>query len=116
MVYGGYGYLEWDAFWNNGWLLEAQNKEHFGQGGFRGDSRYLSLGADFEFGSTREKYSGTSSLKLPDSLFYASASLSRENNQIFNLTWTPEDSLKYIDTISGNWESNFSRLEAGNNK
>lgn len=111
MVYGGYGYLEWDAFWNNGWLLEAQNKEHFGQGGFRGDSRYLSLGADFEFGSTREKYSGTSSLKLPDSLFYASASLSRENNQIFNLTWTPEDSLKYIDTISGNWESNFLKKE-----
>ena len=55
MVYGGYGYLEWDAFWNNGWLLEAQNKEHFGQGGFRGDSRYLSLGADFEFDVIEDK-------------------------------------------------------------
>ena len=111
MVYGGYGYLEWDAFWNNGWLLEAQNKEHFGQGGFRGDSRYLSLGADFSLSSTREYVSGTSTLKLPDSLFYAKASLSRLNNQLLTLTWIAEDSSDLLDTVSGNWETKALKKE-----
>lgn len=111
MVYGGYGFVQGNAAWNNDWLLEWKKKDHYGQGGFRGDSRYLSLAADFEFGQARESYSVTSGLKLPDSSFYASGSISRENNQIFNLTWTPEDSFQYIDTISGNWESNLLKKE-----
>ena len=104
--WGAYRYTQWDATWlQDGWLLEGTQKNHSGNAGLRGDWKYLSLATDFSKGASGEWISAMSTLKLPDSIFYANASMGKGTLHLFTLTWNPENSSGLIDTISGDWET-----------
>jgi len=105
-VYGAYHYTQWDATWQQGgWLLEGTQKDYSGNAGIRGDWEFLSLAADFSKGTSGEWISAMSTLKLPDSILYANASMGKGTVNLFTLTWNPQDSSGLIDTISGDWET-----------
>lgn len=102
LVFAGYQYFKYDAFWKDFGTLSLNQKQHLGNAGFLSRSRYFSLGV---YASTLPWLSSSFGIHTPDSIFFAETKIGTGEPTITKITWDPEEENELVSTIQVSWKS-----------